>query len=74
MEIEIQRNIVLPIVLYGCKTWSFTLREERGLNLLDGRVRRDTLGTGKKKKESETRENYIMKRSVIYTAQQILFG
>jgi len=26
---NIYRTIVLPVVLYGCETWSLTLREER---------------------------------------------
>jgi len=27
------RTIILPIVLYGCETWSLTLREERRLSM-----------------------------------------
>ena len=28
LKIKIYRNIILPVVLYGCETWSLTLREE----------------------------------------------
>jgi len=28
------RTIILPVVLYGCETWSLTLREERRLRVL----------------------------------------
>jgi len=28
MNIKIYRTIILPVVLYGCETWSLTLREE----------------------------------------------
>ena len=28
LKIKIYRTIILPVVLYGCKTWSLTLREE----------------------------------------------
>jgi hypothetical protein len=31
IKIRIYKTIVLPIVLYGCETWSLTLREEHGL-------------------------------------------
>ena len=31
LKINIYRTIVLPVVLYGCKTWSLTLLEERKL-------------------------------------------
>ena len=31
IKIEIYRTIILPVVLHGCDTWSFTLREEHGV-------------------------------------------
>jgi hypothetical protein len=30
MKIQIYRTITSPVVLYGCETWSLTLREEYG--------------------------------------------
>jgi hypothetical protein len=30
--------IVPPVVLYGCETWSLTLREERRLRLFESRL------------------------------------
>ena len=33
LKIKIYRNIILPVVLYGCETWSLTLREERKLKV-----------------------------------------
>jgi len=30
LKIKIYRTIILPVVLYGCETWSLTLREELG--------------------------------------------
>jgi len=27
LKIKIYRTIILPVVLYGCETWSLTLRE-----------------------------------------------
>ena len=40
LKIEIYRNITLPCVLYGCETWSLTLREERRLRVFENRVLR----------------------------------
>jgi hypothetical protein len=40
MKIKIYRNIILPLVLYGCETLSLTLREEHGLGLFQNRVLR----------------------------------
>ena len=33
-------EIILPVVLYGCETWSLTLREERRLRAFESRVLR----------------------------------
>ena len=30
LKIKTYRTIILPVVLYGCETWSLTLREEHG--------------------------------------------
>jgi hypothetical protein len=34
----------LPVVLYGCETWSVTLKEEHRLRLFENRVLRGILG------------------------------
>ena len=39
-KIKIYRTIILPVVLYGCETWSLTLREERRLRVFKNRVLR----------------------------------
>jgi hypothetical protein len=36
--------IILPVVLYGCETWSLTLREEHGLRVFENRVLRRIVG------------------------------
>jgi len=38
MKIKLYRTTILPLVLYGCVTWSVTLREERRLRVLENRV------------------------------------
>jgi len=35
---------ILPVVLYGCDTWSLTLREERKLRVLENMVLRRIFG------------------------------
>jgi hypothetical protein len=34
------RIIILPVVLYGCETWSFTMREKRRVRVFENRVLR----------------------------------
>jgi len=36
----IYRTIILPVVLYGCETWSLILREERKLKVFENMVLR----------------------------------
>ena len=36
--IKIYRTIILPVVLYGCETWTLTLREEYRLRVFENRV------------------------------------
>jgi len=43
-KIKIYRTIILPVVLYGCETWSLTLREERRLRVFENRVLRRIFG------------------------------
>ena len=44
LKIKIYRTIILPVVLYGCETWSLTLREERKLRVFKHMVLRRIFG------------------------------
>jgi hypothetical protein len=35
---KIYRNLILPVFLYGCETWSLTLREEHRLRVYENKV------------------------------------
>jgi hypothetical protein len=38
VKVELYKTIILPVVLYGCETWSLTLREEHRLRVFENRV------------------------------------
>jgi hypothetical protein len=38
LKIRKYKTIILPVVLYGCETWSLTLREEYRLGVFENRV------------------------------------
>jgi len=40
LKIKIYRTIILAVVLYGCETWSLTLREEHRLRVFESRMLR----------------------------------
>jgi hypothetical protein len=44
LKIKIYETIILPVVLYGCETWSLTLREGERLRVLGNRVLRRIFG------------------------------
>ena len=44
LKIKIYRTIILPVVLYGCLTWSLTLRKKRRLRVFENRVLRRVFG------------------------------
>jgi hypothetical protein len=47
LKIKIYRITVLPVVLYGCETWSLTLMEERRVSVFENRVLRRVFGPKK---------------------------
>ena len=44
LKIKIYKTIILPVVLFGCETWSLTLREESRLRVFENRILRRILG------------------------------
>jgi len=44
LKTKIYITIILPVVLYGCETWSLTLREEPRLRVFENRVLRRVFG------------------------------
>ena len=68
LKIKIYRNIILPVVLYGCETWSLTLREERRLRVFENRVlmrvsgskRDEVTGEWRKLHNEELRDLYSL--------------
>ena len=44
LKIKIYRITILPVVLYGCETWSLTLREECRLRVFENKMLRKIFG------------------------------
>jgi hypothetical protein len=51
------KSVILSVVLYGCETWSLTLREEHTLRVFENRVLRIF---GPKRRKMGRGENCIM--------------
>jgi hypothetical protein len=72
IKIRIYKSITLPVVLYGCETWSSTLREEHRLRVFENRVlrrifgpKRDEVTGGWRKLHNEELHNLYSSRNII---------
>ena len=72
LNIKIYRTIILPIVLYGCETWSLTLREERWLRVFEKRVLRRVFGPKRDEVTGEWRKLHNEELSDLYSLPSIV--
>jgi hypothetical protein len=72
LKIRIYRTIVLPIVLYGCETWSLTLKEERRLRLFENSVLRRIFGPKRDEVTGEWRKLHIEELNGLYSLPNIV--
>jgi len=72
IKIEIYRTIILPVVLYGCETWSLTLREERRQRVFENRVLRRVFGPKRDEVTGEWRKLYIEELRDLYSLLNIV--
>jgi hypothetical protein len=75
-KIRVYRTIILPVVLYGCETWSLTLREEQRLRVFENRVLRRKFGPKRDEVTGEWRRLYneelnLLKPSGNFTYDQV---
>ena len=67
MKIKIYRTIILPVVLYGCETWSLTLREEHKLRVLENGVLRKIFGPKKNEVTGQWRKVHNEELHYLYS-------
>jgi len=72
LKIKIYRNIVLPVFLYGCETWSLTVREERRLRVFDDRMLRRIFGPKRNKIAGEWRKLHTEELNDLYCSSNIV--
>ena len=72
LKIKIYRTIILPVVLYGCETWSLTLREERRLRVFENRVLKRIFGPKRDEVTWEWRKLHNEEFSDLYSLPNIV--
>jgi hypothetical protein len=55
-KVKIYKTVILPVVLYGCETWSLTLRDEYRLRVIENRILRRIFGPNRDEVTGEWRK------------------
>jgi len=72
LKIEIYRTIILPVVLYGCETWSLTLREELRLRVFENKGLRRIIGSKRDEVTGEWRKLHNVEANDRYPSANIV--
>jgi hypothetical protein len=72
VKIKIYRTIILPVVLYGCASWSLTLREECRLRVFVNRVLRRIFGPKRVEVTGEWRRLHNKELYALYSSPNII--
>jgi hypothetical protein len=72
LKVKIYKTIILPVVLYGCETWSLTLREEHRLGVFENRVLRRIFGPRRDEAKGEWRKLHSGELHNLYSSPDII--
>jgi hypothetical protein len=72
LKIKIYSSIILPVVLYGCETWSLTLREEHRLRVFEKRLLRRVVGPQGDEVTAEWRKLHNEELNDLYSLPNIV--
>jgi hypothetical protein len=70
---RVYRTVVLPVVFYGCESWSFTLREEQRLRVFENRVLRRIFGPKRDQTTGEWRRLHNEELNDLYSSPNIIW-
>jgi hypothetical protein len=71
-ELKIYKTIILPVVLYGCESWSLTLWEEHRLRVFENRVLRRIFGPKRDEVTGEWRKLHNGELHNFYSSPDII--
>jgi hypothetical protein len=72
VKVKIYKTIILPVVLYGCETWSLTLREEHRLKVFESRVLRRIFGPKRDEITGEWRKLHSEELHILYFSPNVI--
>ncbi|KAJ4426484.1 hypothetical protein ANN_27298 [Periplaneta americana] len=68
LKVRIYKTVILPVVLYGCETWTLTLREEQRLRVFENKVLRKLFGAKRDEVTGEWRKLHNAELHVLYSS------
>ncbi|KAJ4438865.1 hypothetical protein ANN_14818 [Periplaneta americana] len=72
LKVRIYKTIILPVVLYGCETWTLTLREEHRLRVFENKVLRKIFGAKRDEVTGEWRKLHNAELHALYSSPDII--
>ncbi|KAJ4444193.1 hypothetical protein ANN_05983 [Periplaneta americana] len=67
LKVRIYKTVILPVVLYGCESWTLTLREEQGLRVFENKVLRKIFGAKRDEVTGEWRKLHNAELHALWT-------
>ncbi|KAJ4425795.1 hypothetical protein ANN_27420 [Periplaneta americana] len=65
-------TVILPVVLYGCETWTLTLREEQRLRVFENKVLRKIFGAKRDEVTGKWRKLHNTELHALYSSPDII--
>ncbi|KAJ4434356.1 hypothetical protein ANN_22915 [Periplaneta americana] len=72
LKVRIYKTVILPVVLYGCETWTLTLREEQTLMVFENKVLRIIFGAKRDEATGQWRKLHNAELHALYTSPDII--
>jgi hypothetical protein len=73
IKVKVYRTIIVPVVLYGCETWSLPLREEQRLRVFENRVLRRIFGPKRAQVTGKWRRLHNEELNALYSSPNIIW-
>ncbi|PSN35706.1 hypothetical protein C0J52_10179 [Blattella germanica] len=72
IKLKIYKTVILPVILYGCETWTLTLREEKRLRVFENKVLRKIFGPKRDEETGEWRRLHNTELKDVYGKPDII--
>ncbi|KAJ4427692.1 hypothetical protein ANN_25341 [Periplaneta americana] len=72
LKVRVYKTVILPVVLYGCETWTLTLREKQRLRVFENKVLRKIFGPKRDEVTGEWRKLHNTELHALYSSPDII--